>query len=105
MKKKGESREKGNGVGSVLLTFGTAAALGTADRFDGNAHDRALDRLQVGIPGGQSANGERVAVAESVGDALQPPAEQRDVRGGERDGQLLWRRIVACDGIGLEPVV
>ena len=69
-------------------------------RLDGNVSDGTLGFVEVGVASGESADGEEV-----IGDAVQAPAGESDVGGGECDRELLRRRIVAFLVIGPEVVV
>ena len=55
-------------------------------RLNGDGGDGALGFVEVGVASGQSTHGEQVAVAEIIGDAVQAPAGEGYVGGGEGEG-------------------
>ncbi len=65
------------------------------DGHDGDLGNEDDGGIQVAVAGGARANGEEVAIAEMLGDAIQSPAGGCHVSSGKGDCQLLRWHILA----------
>ena len=78
-----------------------------ANRLDFDGRDEDFGTVEVGIAFGEDADGGEFVIAEEIGEASEPPAQDDNIGGGKRERQFLRRRVLVVFGIwiGFEGVI